>query len=73
MCQNMHFQIEPHHRMIWHKIDLNAYFEQEMEQIERISRTHVNLNLLSRDLDLTKVEKDSDIDRDNKYSDEVGL
>ena len=69
----MHFQIEPHHRMIWHKIDLNAYFEQEMEQIERISRTHVNLNLLSRDLDLTKVEKDSDIDRDNKYSDEVGL
>ena len=69
----MHFQIEPHHRMIWHKIDLNAYFEQEMEQIERISRTHVNFNLLSRDLDLTKLEKDSDIDRDNKYSDEVGL
>ena len=69
----MHFQIEPHHRMIWHKIDLNAYFEQEMEQIEGISRTHVNFNLLSRDLDLTKVEKDSDIDRDNKYSDEVGL
>ena len=69
----MHFQIEPHHRMIWHKIDLNAYFEQEMEQIEGISITHVNLNLLSRDLDLTKLEKDSDIDRDNKYSDEVGL
>ena len=69
----MHFQIEPHHRMIWHKMDLNAYFEEEAEQIEGISRTHVNLNLLSRDLDLTKLEKDSDIDRDNKYSDEVGL
>ena len=24
--QSLYFQIEPEHRMIWHKIDLDAYF-----------------------------------------------
>jgi hypothetical protein len=31
ISQSIHFQIEPHHRMIWHKMDLNACFEEEAE------------------------------------------
>ena len=41
--QSLYFQIEPHHRMIWHKIDLDAYFEEEIPM------------LVSRELDLTKI------------------
>ena len=31
--QSLYFQIEPHHRMIWHKIDLDAYFEEEIPML----------------------------------------
>ena len=59
----------------WNLLDLEKCFPQEEEQdkIDKISKTPVNLKLLSRDLDLTKQAKDLDIDRDDKYSDEVGL
>ena len=40
--QSLYFQIEPKHRMIWYKIDLDAYFEEEIPM------------LVSRELDLTK-------------------
>ena len=43
IAQSLYFRIEPHHRMIWYKIDLDAYFAKDIPM------------LFSRELDLTKV------------------
>ena len=73
--QSLYFQIEPHHRIIWHKIDLDQYFEQEegVKDVDTISRTAIDVRLLSYDLDLTKKADALGVERDRKYSDEVGL
>ena len=75
ISQNLYFQIGPQHRMIWHKIDLDAYFEQEegVKDIDTISITAIDVRLLSYDLDLTKKADNLGIKTDRKYSDEVGL
>ena len=75
ISQNLYFQIEPHHRMIWHKIGLDAYFEQEegVKDIDTISITAIDVRLLSYDLDLTKKADNLGIKTDRKYFDEVGL
>ena len=61
--------------MIWHKIDLDAYFEQEegVKDVDTISRTAIDVRLLSYDLDLTKKADALGVKREKKYSDEVGL
>ena len=61
--------------MIWHKIDLDACFEQEegVKDIDTISRTAIDVRLLSYDLDLTKKADNLGIKTDRKYFDEVGL
>ena len=75
ISQSLYFQIEPEHRIIWHKIDLDEYFEKEegVKDIDTISRTAIDVRLLSYDLDLTKKADALGVKRDKKYSDEVGL
>ena len=71
---DLYLQIDEAHRMFWHKIDLDSYFEQEgVKDIDTISRTAIDVRLLSYDLDLTKKADNLGIKTDRKYSDEVGL
>ena len=55
--------------------DLDQYFEQEegVKDVDTISRTAIDVRLLSYDLDLTKKADALGVERDRKYSDEVGL
>ena len=41
IAQSLYFQIEPQHRMIWYKIDLEEYFAEDVPMLS------------SRELDLT--------------------
>ena len=70
-------QLPIHWRSIWHRLDLETIFAVDEEviesEIETVSKTPVNVKLLTQDHNLQRQAEKLGHQRDNQYSKEVGL